>query len=108
MPGRSRRGSQASATAWRRSTPVPKPKVSQRKQRLNDLLAPVSTEPSQLVSRVGAVNQPDRTELEQAILRHLVPQPPSDGREGTLRVRVTELERVTHPPDSRQFRGGLF
>jgi hypothetical protein len=54
------------------------------------------------------VNQPDRTELEQAILRHLVPEPPSDGREGTLRVRVTELERVTHPPDSRQFRGGLF
>jgi len=23
-------------------------------------------------------------------------------------VKVTELERVTHPPDSKQFRGGLF
>jgi hypothetical protein len=23
-------------------------------------------------------------------------------------VKVTELERVTHPPDSSQFRGGLF
>jgi hypothetical protein len=23
-------------------------------------------------------------------------------------VKVTELERVTHPPDSTQFQGGLF
>jgi hypothetical protein len=57
---------------------------------------------------VGAVNQPDHTELEQAILRYLGSQPPSEGREGTLHVKVTELERVTHPPDSGQLRGGLF
>jgi hypothetical protein len=54
------------------------------------------------------VNPPDRTELEQAILRYLGLQPPSEAREGTLHVKVTELERVTHPPDSNQFRGGLF
>lgn len=54
------------------------------------------------------MTQPDRTELEQAILQHLGSQPPSEGREGTLYVKVTELERVTHPPDSNQFRGGLF
>ena len=54
------------------------------------------------------MNQPDRTELEQAILRHLVPQPPSEGREGTLHVKVTELERVTHPADSNQLQCGLF
>jgi len=54
------------------------------------------------------VNQPDHTELEQAILQHLSLQPASEGREGTLHVRVTDLERVTHPPDSNQFRGGLF
>jgi hypothetical protein len=57
---------------------------------------------------VGAVKQPDHTELEQAILQYLGSQPPSEGREGTLYVKVTELERVTHPPDSSQFRGGLF
>ena len=54
------------------------------------------------------MNQPDHTELEQAILQYLSLQPASEGREGTLYVRVTELERVTHPPDSKQFRGGLF
>jgi hypothetical protein len=57
------------------------------------------------------VNQPDHNELEQAIRRHLGSQPPSEGREGregTLHVKVTELERVTHPPDSNQFQGGLF
>jgi hypothetical protein len=63
---------------------------------------------TKLVSRVGAVTQPDHTELEQAILQHLSWQPASEGREGTLHVKVTELERVTHPPDSNQFRGGLF
>jgi hypothetical protein len=63
---------------------------------------------SKLMSRVGAVNQPDHTELKQAILQYLGSQPPSEGREGTLYVKVTELERVTHPPDSGQFRGGLF
>jgi len=36
---------------------------------------------------VGAVNQPDHAELEQAILRYLGSQPPSEGREGTLYVR---------------------
>jgi hypothetical protein len=60
------------------------------------------------VSRVVAVSHPDHTELEQAILQYLGLQPPSEGREGTLYVKVTELERVTHPPDSSQFRGGLF
>jgi hypothetical protein len=60
------------------------------------------------VSRVGAVSHPDHTELEQAILQYLGLQPPSEGREGILHVKVTELERVTHPPDSSQFRGGVF
>ena len=54
------------------------------------------------------MNQPDHTELEQAILQYLSLQPASEGREGTLYVKVTELERVTHPPDSKQFRAGLF
>ena len=63
---------------------------------------------TRLVSRVGAVNQPDHTELEQAILQYLSLPPASEGREGTLYVKVTELERVTHPPDSKQFRAGLF
>ena len=54
------------------------------------------------------MNQPDHTELEQAILQYLGVQAPSEGREGTLHVKVTELEQVTHPPDSDQFRGGLF
>lgn len=63
---------------------------------------------SKLLSRVGAVNPPDHTELEQAILQYLGSQPPGEGREGTLDVKVTELERVTHPPDSNQLRGGLF
>jgi hypothetical protein len=54
------------------------------------------------------VNQPDDTELEQAILQYLGLQPPSERREGTLHVKVTELEQVTHPPDSNQFQGGLF
>ena len=54
------------------------------------------------------MNQPDHTELEQAILQYLGSQPPSEGREGTLYVKVTDLERVTDPPDSNQFRGGLF
>ena len=54
------------------------------------------------------MNHPDHTELEQAILQYLSLQPASEGREGTLYVKVTELERVTHPPDSKQFRAGLF
>ena len=54
------------------------------------------------------MQQPDHTELEQAILQYLGSQPPSEGREGTLHVKVTELERVTDPPDSSQLRGGLF
>jgi len=57
---------------------------------------------------VGAVNQPDHTELEQAILQYLGSQPPNEGREGTLYVKVTELERVTDPPDSNQLQCGLF
>jgi hypothetical protein len=54
------------------------------------------------------VNQPDHTDLEQAILQYLGSELPSGLREGTLFVKVTELERVTHPPDSNQFQGGLF
>jgi hypothetical protein len=54
------------------------------------------------------VKQPESTELEQAILQYLGSQPPSEGHEATLYVKVTELERVTHPPDSNQFRAGLF
>jgi hypothetical protein len=54
------------------------------------------------------VNQPDHTELEQAILQYLGSELRSGRREGTLFVKVTELERVTHPPDSNQFQGGLF
>lgn len=54
------------------------------------------------------MNQPDHTELEQAILHYLGSPPPNEGREGTLYVKVTECERVTHPPDSNQFRGGLY
>ncbi len=54
------------------------------------------------------MKQPDHTELEQAILQYVGSQPANAGREGTLYVKVTELERVTHPPDSNQFRGGLF
>jgi hypothetical protein len=54
------------------------------------------------------VNRPDHTELEQAILQYLGSELPSGLREGTLFVKVTELERVTHPPDSNQFQGGLF
>ena len=46
------------------------------------------------------MNQPDHTELEQAILQYLSLRPASKGREGTLYVKVTELERVTHPPVS--------
>jgi hypothetical protein len=57
---------------------------------------------------VGAVNQPDHTELEHAILQYLGSRPPSEGREGAMYVKVTELERVTHPPDSNQFQTGLF
>jgi hypothetical protein len=64
----------------------------------------VATQP---VSKVIAVNQPDHIELEQAILEYLG-SPPSEVREGTLYVKVTELERVIHPPDSHQFQGGLF
>jgi hypothetical protein len=55
------------------------------------------------------VNQPHHTELEQAILQYLgSPPPPRERREGRLYVKVTELERVTDPPESKQFRGGLF
>jgi len=54
------------------------------------------------------VNQPDHSQLEQAILQYLGSELPSGLHEGTLFVKVTELERVTHPPDSNQFQGGLF
>ena len=54
------------------------------------------------------MNQPDHTELEQAILQYLGAQSPSETHEGTLYVKVTELERVTHPPDSDRLQGGLF
>ncbi len=54
------------------------------------------------------MNQPDHFELEQAILQYLGSELPSGLHERTLFVKVTELERVTHPPDSNQFQGGLF
>ena len=54
------------------------------------------------------MNQPDHSDLEQAILQYLGSELPSGLHEGTLFVNVTELERVTHPPDSNQFQGGLF
>jgi hypothetical protein len=57
---------------------------------------------------VNAVSQPNHTELEQAVREYLSLQPLGKGHEGTLYVKVTELERVTHPLDSNQFRGGLF
>jgi hypothetical protein len=51
---------------------------------------------------------PDRTELEDAISQHLSLQPARETTEGTLFVKVTDIEPVTWPPDSRQFRAGLF
>ena len=54
------------------------------------------------------MSQPDHSELEHAILQYLDSELPNGLREGTLFVKVTELERVTHPPDSNQFQGGLF
>ena len=46
------------------------------------------------------------TELEQAISSYLAKA--SSLPEGTLYVKVAELEPVTWPPDSNQFRGELF
>jgi hypothetical protein len=43
--------------------------------------------PTRLLSRVGAVNQPDHSELEQAILQYLGSELPSGLHEGTLFVR---------------------
>jgi hypothetical protein len=60
------------------------------------------------VARVGAVNQPEHAELERAILHYLGFQPQGEGSVGRLYVKVTELEPVTHPSDSKQLRGGLF
>ena len=54
------------------------------------------------------MNQPERTDLEEAILQYLGAQPPSEGRDRTLYVKVTELEPLTHPPNSNRLRGGLF
>jgi hypothetical protein len=50
---------------------------------------------------------PDRAELEAAIYRHLSLQPARETTDAMI-VKVAELEPVTWPPDSKQFRAGLF
>ncbi len=50
---------------------------------------------------------PDRAELEAAIDRHLSLQPARETSDGLI-VKVAELEPVTWPPGSKQFRAGLF
>jgi hypothetical protein len=50
---------------------------------------------------------PDKAELEAAIYRHLGMRPARDTTEPLI-VKVAELEPVTWPPDSKQFRAGLF
>lgn len=52
-------------------------------------------------------NAPDRGELEAAIYRQLGLQSAHETTE-TLIVKVSELEPVTWPPDSKQLRAGLF
>jgi hypothetical protein len=52
-------------------------------------------------------NAPDRGELEAAIYRQLGLQSAHEMTE-TLIVKVSELEPVTWPPDSKQLRAGLF
>lgn len=49
----------------------------------------------------------DRSELEAAISRHLSLQPAHETTEAVI-VKIAELEPVTWPPDSKQFRTGLF
>lgn len=51
---------------------------------------------------------PDRDELEEAIYRYLGLQPAQERTEGRLYVKVTDIEPVNWPPDSKQFRAGLF
>jgi len=51
---------------------------------------------------------PDRAELEEAVYRYLNLQPTQERIEGRLYVRVTDIEPVNWPPDSRQLRAGLF
>ena len=53
-------------------------------------------------------NAPARAELEDAIYRHLSLQPAHETKGGKLYVKVTEIEPVKWPPDSKQFRAGLF
>lgn len=50
---------------------------------------------------------PKQAQLEQAIRNHLN-VPAGAAASGALYVKVGELERVKWPPDSEQFRGGLF
>jgi hypothetical protein len=97
-------GSRNVRIGWGEARPGPRPPAA--KGPFGD--SRVGSSRSKLVSRVGAVHQPDHSELEQAILQYLGSQPPGAGRGGTLHVKVTELERVTDPPDSSQLRGGLF
>jgi hypothetical protein len=52
-------------------------------------------------------NAPDRAELEAAIYRQLGLQPAHEMTEALI-VKLTELEPVTWPPDSKQLRAGLF
>ncbi len=51
---------------------------------------------------------PDRAELEEAVYRYLNLQPTQERSEGRLYVRVTDIEPVNWPPDSKQLRAGLF
>ena len=52
-------------------------------------------------------NAPDRAELEAAIYRHLSLQPAHEMTEAVI-VKVTKLDPVAWPPDSKQLRAGLF
>jgi hypothetical protein len=51
---------------------------------------------------------PTRAELEDGISRYLSLQPAHETKEGKLYVKVTDIEPVNWPPDSKQFRAGLF
>src|SRR5512132_2095917 len=50
---------------------------------------------------------PERAELEAALYRHFSLQPAHETTEALI-VKVSELEPVTWPPDSKQLRAGLF
>ena len=51
---------------------------------------------------------PDRGEVEKAIYRYLGLQPAQERIEGRLYVKLTDIERVDWPPESKQLRAELF